>query len=197
MIRLEDVVLEGPEVRLVPLAAHHVEALCAVGLDPAIWRWMPVMIRDEEGMRAFVEESLATRREGSALPFVTTRRDDGAVVGATRFMNVVPAHRRLEIGGTWITPAWQRTRVNTEAKYLMLRHAFESWDCQRVEFKTSTRNATSRAALARLGAVEEGTFRKHMVQQDGTIRDSVWFSIVDDEWPAVKARLLGWLQRDG
>jgi RimJ/RimL family protein N-acetyltransferase len=104
-------------------------------------------------------------------------------------MSIVPAHRRAEIGGTWIAPAWQRTRANTEAKYLMLRHAFEVWKCLRVELKTHAQNAKSRAAILRIGATEEGTLRKHMVQADGSIRDSVYYSIVDDEWPNVKTRL--------
>jgi RimJ/RimL family protein N-acetyltransferase len=186
---IEDVVLEGATVRLVPLTLDHLDPLCAVGLDPGVWRWMPWQVRDRSGMERFVDGCLATRNDGSALPFVTTLRDTGQVVGATRFMNMAPADRRVEIGGTWIAPAWQRTRVNTEAKYLMLGHAFERWGCRRVEFKTSALNARSRAAILRLGATEEGTLRKHMVQEDGSARDSVYYSIIDDEWPAVKARL--------
>jgi RimJ/RimL family protein N-acetyltransferase len=186
---IEDVVLEGATVRLLPLTLDHVDELCAVGLDPGVWRWMPSKVLDRAGMGSFVDGCLAARIDGSALPFVTTLRETGQVVGATRFLNMAPADRRVEIGGTWIAPAWQRTRVNTEAKYLMLGHAFERWGCRRVEFKTSALNARSRAAILRLGAAEEGTFRKHMVQEDGSARDSVYFSIIDDEWPAVKARL--------
>lgn len=186
---IEDVTLEGAFVRLVPLTIDHVDPLCAVGLDATIWRWMPSKVRDRAGMQAFVESCLAARDAGTALPFVITERETGQVVGATRFMNIAAADLRVEIGGTWIGPAWQRTRVNTEAKYLMLRHAFERWGCRRVEFKTSALNAKSRAAILRLGAKEEGTLRKHMVQEDGSPRDSVYFSIIDDEWPAVKARL--------
>jgi RimJ/RimL family protein N-acetyltransferase len=186
---IEDAALEGALVRLVPMAIAHVDALCDVGLDPDIWRWMPSKVRDRAGMTAFVEGCLAAREAGTALPFVTTTRDAGLVVGATRFMNMAPADLRVEIGGTWIAPAWQRSRVNSEAKFLMLRHAFERWGCRRVEFKTSALNARSRAAILRIGAQEEGTLRKHMVQEAGSARDSVYFSIVDDEWPAVKARL--------
>lgn len=186
---IEDVTLEGASVRLAPMTLDHVDALCAVGLDPAIWQWMPAKVRDRAGMAAFVESCVAARDAGTALPFVTVVRDSALVVGATRFMNMVPADLRVEIGGTWIAPAWQRTRVNSEAKYLMLGHAFDQWGCRRVEFKTSARNARSRAAILRLGATEEGTLRKHMVQEDGSARDSVYFSIVDDEWPAIKARL--------
>lgn len=181
--------LQGTHVRLEPLALGHVDALCAVGLDPAIWRWMPNHVREPADMRAFVEECLDAQDAGTAIPFATTLRETGQVVGATRFMNIAPAHRRVEIGGTWIGAAWQRSRVNTEAKYLMLQHAFEHWQCIRVELKTHALNAQSRAAILRLGALEEGTFRKHMVQADGSVRDTVYFSIVDDEWPRVKAHL--------
>jgi RimJ/RimL family protein N-acetyltransferase len=189
MFRVEPVTLEGKLVRLVPLTFQHVNALCDVGLDASLWTWTPVQISDCDGMRAFVEEALAEQRAGNALAFATTLRESGQVIGATRFMSIVPAHRRVEIGGTWIAPAWQRTRANSEAKYLMLRHAFEAWKCMRVELKTHAQNAKSRAAILRIGATEEGTLRKHMLQADGSIRDSVYFSIVDDEWPNVKTRL--------
>jgi RimJ/RimL family protein N-acetyltransferase len=189
VVRLEPTTLTGTHVRLVPLALEHVDALCAVGLDASIWRWMPMQVRGRGDMLAFVNEALAAQDTGSALAFATTLRDSGLVVGSTRFMNIALDQRRVEIGGTWIAPAWQRSGVNTEAKFLMLRHAFEAWHCMRVELKTNALNATSRAAILRLGAVEEGTFRKHMLNADGTIRDSVYFSIVDDEWPRVKARL--------
>ena len=189
MFRVEPVTMEGKLVRLVPLTLDHVDALCNVGLDVSLWTWTPVHISDRRGMRAFVEEALTEHRAGNALSFATTLRETGQVIGSTRFMSIVPLHRRVEIGGTWIAPAWQRTRANTEAKYLMLRHAFEEWMCMRVELKTHAQNAKSRAAILRIGATEEGTLRKHMVQADGSIRDSVYFSILDDEWPNVKARL--------
>lgn len=189
MFRVEPVTLEGRLVMLVPLALEHVDALCDVGLDASLWTWTPVQISDCNAMRAFVEEALAEQRAGSALAFATTIIETGEVIGSTRFMSIVPAHRRVEIGGTWIAPAWQRTRANTEAKYLMLRHAFEQWKCMRVELKTHAQNARSRAAILRIGASEEGTLRKHMLQADGSIRDSVYFSIVDDEWPNVKRKL--------
>ena len=189
MLTLDPVTLEGDVVRLVPLGVQHVDGMCEVGLDPEIWRWMPTTVNDRAGMEAFVQESLDMQKAGTGLPFATTLRDTGQVIGSTRFMNVAVAHRRVEVGGTWIGTAWQRTRVNTEAKYLMLRYAFEQLGCLRVEFKTHARNSRSRAAILRLGAVEEGLFRKHMVQSDGSIRDTVYFSIVDDEWPVVKGRL--------
>ena len=196
MLRIEPTTLEGEFVRLVPLSPDHVDACSAIGLDPDIWRWTPLRVRDAAGMRRLVEEALRAQRAGTALPFTTTARESGEVVGMTRFMNIAPADRRVEIGFTWIAPAWQRTRINSEAKYLMLRHAFETWGCMRVEFKTNALNTRSRAAILRLGAVEEGTLRKHMLNEDGTVRDSVYFSIVDDEWPGVKARMEAALRGD-
>lgn len=189
MLRIEPTTLEGEFVRLVPLSLDHVDACSAIGLDPDIWRWTPLRVRDAAEMRRLVEEALQAQRAGTALPFTTTVRESGEVVGMTRYMNIAAADRRVEIGFTWIAPAWQRTRINSEAKYLMLRHAFETWGCMRVEFKTNVLNTKSRTAILRLGAVEEGTFRKHMLNEDGTVRDSVYFSIIDDEWPAVKARM--------
>jgi N-acetyltransferase len=132
---------------------------------------------------------------GSALPFATVERATNTVVGSTRYGNIVPQHRRAEIGWTWIAPRWQRTAVNTEAKYLMLRHAFDVMACRRVELKTSALNARSRAAMLRIGATEEGTLRRHMVQPDGSARDSVYFSVIDEEWPAVRERLEEMLRR--
>jgi len=189
VFRVEAVILEGQFVRLVPLTLEHVDSLCAVGLDPSLWTWTPVRISDRDGMHAFVEEVLAEQRAGTALAFATTLGETGQVIGSTRFMSIAPDHRRVEIGGTWIGPTWQRTRTNTEAKYLMLRHAFETWKCMRVELKTHAQNAKSRAAILRIGAIEEGTLRKHLLQADGSVRDSVYFSILDDEWPNVKKKL--------
>ncbi len=187
--------LIGATVRLEPMRAEHLDAICAVGLDPSIWQWMPVQVRDRDGMRAFIADALAEAQQGTSVPFVTMLKETGAVVGSTRFLNIVRPHRRVEIGGTWIAPAFQRTRVNSEAKYLMLCHAFDVWQCQRVEFKTNALNAASRTAILRLGAVEEGTLRKHMLNADGSTRHSTYFSIIDDEWPALKARLESWLER--
>ena len=127
------------------------------------------------------------------MPFATVERSSGRVIGSTRFMAIAAPHRRVEIGSSWVAKPWQRTAVNTEAKYLMLRHAFETWGCLRVELKTDSRNERSRRAMLRLGCVEEGTYRKHVVTERGQVRDTVYFSVVDDEWPAVKARLEGLL----
>jgi len=141
-------------------------------------------------MRAFVTTSIAGLESGSILPFTTIERASGRIVGSTSYLAIEPAHKRLEIGSTWITPSHQRSPVNTEAKLLQLTHCFEVLGCNHVEFKPDARNAQSRAALARIGAQEEGTFRAHMVMPDGALRDSVYFSVIAPEWPEVKRRLL-------
>jgi len=189
-MRVEPVTLEGRHVRLEPLdLARHGEGLAAVGLDPDLWRWMVSRVETAAGLRGYLEHALAEQAAGRELPFATVERASGTVVGSTRFMAIAAPHRRVEIGSTWIARPWQRTAVNTEAKYRMLCHAFETWGCQRVEFKTDARNERSRRALLRLGLVEEGTFRKHMLTERGEVRDTVYFSAVDDEWPALKSRL--------
>ena len=187
---LSPVTLAGRTVRLEPLGLQHVEGLCAVGLEPSLWELAQSRIRTCDEMRAYVNEALAEQRAGVSLPFATIEQATGTVIGSTRFGNVSHEHRRLEIGWTWIAPRWQRTAVNTEAKFLMLRHAFEVLGVRRVELKTSTTNTRSRQAMLRIGATEEGIFRQHMIRADGSNRDSIWFSIIDIEWPAVKARLL-------
>ena len=187
--------LDGGHVRLVPLTLDHVDALCEVGLDPELWRWTTSVIRTCDDMRRYVEGALDARAAGTALPFVTIHKESGRVVGSTRFGNYAPAHRRVEIGWTFVAPPWQRTPVNTDAKLLMLRHAFGSLDLNRVEWKTDARNARSRAAILRLGATEEGTLRKHMVTASGHVRDSVYFSVTCDEWPGVETRLVAALDR--
>lgn len=186
---LERVTLEGRLVRLDPLQRDHHAALCAVGLDPDLWRWTAGHVDDAEGMRAYIERALARQAEGSVLPFATVERTSGTVVGSTRFACFEPEDRHVEIGWTWIAPRWQRTGINVEAKYLMLRHAFESLRLNRVELKTDVLNAASRRAILGIGATEEGTLRRHMVTSRGRVRDTVLFSIVADEWPSVRARL--------
>ena len=185
--------LEGVAVRLEPLGPHHLDGLCEVGLDPELWRLTSIRVPDQAAMERYVAAALAEQREGAALPFATIWRETGQVIGSTRFGNVSAAHRRVEIGWTWLARPWQRTRANTEAKYLMLRRAFDEWGCNRVEFKTSALNERSRAAIRRVGAREEGILRRHMVNEDGSLRDSVYFSIIAEEWPAVKERLEGLL----
>jgi RimJ/RimL family protein N-acetyltransferase len=160
-----------------------------VGAYEDIWRYIPYTIRSEEDMRTFIEAELRKQQAGLTLRFVTISTTTAQPVGSTSYLNIDRQHRRLEIGGTWITPSWQRSAVNTEAKYLQLSHAFETLGCIRVEFKTDSLNVKSQQALARIGAVQEGIFRNHMVMPDGRLRHSVYFSIVESEWPAVKAHL--------
>jgi len=195
MIDLAPIPLEGTHVRLVPLSLDHVPALWEVANDWDLWELGMSAIRTEDDLRRYVEAALAMQAAGTALPFATTEAATGRPIGSTRFGNVEPAHRRVEIGWTWIGRRWQRTAVNTEAKYLMLHHAFETWGCVRVELKTDVLNGRSRNAMLRIGAREEGVLRKHQITDLGRVRDSVFFSIVDDEWPAVKARLEAMLAR--
>ncbi len=187
--------LAGAHVRLEPLTLEHVDALCAVGLDPAIWRWYTHRVNDAAEMRAWVETALAWQAAGTALPYATIERATGRVIGSTRFMNIDAANRRGEIGATWIARPWQRTPINTEAKYLMLQHAFETLGWIRVELKTDSLNEQSRSAILRLGALYEGMFRNHMICDDGRLRHSVWYSIIVDEWPEKKAALQAKLAR--
>lgn len=188
-MEIKPVTLEGKHVRLEPVRLDHFAALWRVGAYEEIWRYMPYTVRSEDDMRIFIEAELRKQQAGSAFRFVTIAKLSEQLVGSTSYLNIDRQHRRLEIGGTWITPSWQRSAVNTEAKFLQLSHAFETLGCIRVEFKTDSLNVKSRQALARIGAVEEGTFRNHMVMPDGRLRHSVYFSIVDREWPSVKAHL--------
>jgi len=186
---LRPIVLEGDFVRLEPMTLEHHAGLSAVGLDPEIWRFTLVVVQTPEEMRGYMDAALELQREGTALPFVTIERSSGQIVGSTRFGNYDSANRRIEIGWTWIAPRWQRTAINTEAKYLMLAHAFEKLHCVRVELKTDVLNTPSRKAMLRIGAKEEGVLRKHSLVWDGRYRDSIYYSILDDEWPTVKQEL--------
>lgn len=181
--------LHGSLVSLEPLTISSVPALAAVGLHPELWRLQPRVIVSVADMREYVEQALADHARGVSLPFVIVRREDRAVLGSTRFMEIAPEHRRLEIGATWLTPAAQRTGVNVEAKLLLLSHAFESMGMQRVVLKTEATNTQSRTAILALGAVEEGTFRRHLIAENGRMRDMTYFSILDSEWPSVRERL--------
>jgi len=186
---VEPVTLEGRFVRMEPLSLDHVDALCEVGLEPSLWTWIPTAVRTPAEMRQYVEIALAERDAGRALPFATIDRATGKVVGSSRYAAISVPDRRVEIGWTWIGAPWQRTYINTEAKLVMLRHAFEQWGCLRVELKTDGLNEKSRAAIARIGATQEGIFRQHMITASGRVRDTVYFSILDTEWPTVRARL--------
>jgi RimJ/RimL family protein N-acetyltransferase len=189
-------VLDGEEVRLEPMNEGHLEALCAIGLDPEVWRFMPFQCLTREQMAGYVRDGIAARQSLAAIPFVTVLKGKDTsvqVVGTSRFMSIDSKNRRMEIGSTWIGRKWQRTRVNTEAKYLMLRHAFEVLQCIRIEFKTDSLNERSRRALLRIGATQEGISRNHLITTEGRIRHSVYFSITAAEWPDRKARLEGML----
>lgn len=183
------VTLEGQVVRLEALSFDHVDGLTEVGRAPDLWRWMPERIETRGQMQAFVESALRAQGHGDQVPFAIVELASDRVVGSTRYLSIVPEHRRLEIGYTWLAPEWQRTAVNTECKLLLLEHAFDELGSRRVEFKTDSLNEPSRAALRGIGAVEEGTMRNHMITQGGRTRHSVYYSIIDSEWPAVRAAL--------
>ena len=186
---VEPVVLEGSRVRLEPLTLDHVPGLAEVALDPAIWQWTIARPTSEADLRAWAVAALAGRDAGTEFPFATIDVATGRPIGSSRYMNIVLEHRRLEIGWTWVAPAWQRTGANREAKLLMLGHAFDDLGCRRVEFKTDSLNEPSRTALLGIGATFEGIFRNHMVMPDGRMRHSAYYSVIDDEWPLVRAGL--------
>jgi RimJ/RimL family protein N-acetyltransferase len=183
------VTLVGRRVRLEPLEPAHLPGLVAAGADPATWTWLHAPLTDEASMRAWVEEALRNRDAGTEVPFATVDAATGRVLGSTRFMSIAPAHRRLEIGWTWLTPTALGTGANTEAKLLLLEHALGRLGAMRVEFKTDARNVRARAAHAGIGATFEGIFRRHQVMAGGRVRDSAWYAILDEDWPAVLERL--------
>lgn len=185
----QPLILEGQHVRLEPLSLGHLDPLCVVGLDPDLWQWTVTQIHSPDDMRRYVEAALGQQQAGTALPFATIERASGTVVGSTRYGNIDLTNRRVEIGWTWLAHPWQRTALNTEAKYLMLRHAFDTLGCIRVEFKTDLLNERSRRAIQRLGALEEGVLRQHVITKNGRVRDTIYYSILADEWPAVRTRL--------
>ncbi len=192
---LSPVALKGQHVRLEPLAIDHHDRLVEAATDGSLWELRVTTVPTPEAMHAFIEVTLLAREHGQEMPFVIVHKPSGRVVGMSRFLDIDPAHRKVEIGGTWLAASWQRSAVNTEAKLLLLRHAFEVWHCIRVAFVTDVLNDRSRAALLRIGAKEEGVLRNHMVMRDGRHRDSVCFSIIEPEWPAVKAALQAKLEK--
>lgn len=183
------VTLESQHVRLEPLAMAHLTGLAEVGLDEELWRWIPTQVRTAEEMADYIETALNEQDRRVSLPFALVEKATGRAIGSTRYGNIERTHHRVEIGWTWVARDWQRTAINTEAKYLLLRHAFETLGCMRVELKTDSLNERSRAAILRIGAREEGIFRNHMITASGRIRHTIYFSIIDSEWPKVKARL--------
>ena len=186
-LQVRPVVLTGEGVRLEPMSQDHAQGLYNRGRFDADWAYMPrSCFVDQADTRQWIDEAL---EDPTSLPFVILETAKNKVVGSTRFLNIRPQHRSLEIGWTWLGQEWQRTAVNTEVKTLLLTHAFERLGCIRVEFKTDARNLRSQRALERLGATNEGTLRQHMIVQGGYYRDSVFFSVIDKEWPEVKERL--------
>ena len=194
MAFIEPVTLAGRHVRLEPLAAKHHDALVEAAADGELWKLWYTSVPAPDAMRGWITAALAMR-EQQALPFVMRDLRDGSIVGSTRYFHVDPLHRRLEIGHTWHAQRAQRTGINTEAKLLLLGHAFEALQCIAVEFRTHWMNQQSRAAIARLGAKQDGVLRNHQRMADGSLRDTVVFSIIDAEWPAVKRHLQYKLER--
>jgi len=187
---IHPITLMGRVVRLEPLAEAHVPNLTIAGQDESIWRYMLYgAIRTEEQMQEWVREILSRQARGTDLPFAVIHLGSGRAIGSTRYLDIQPQHRGLEIGGTWYGVAYQRSAVNTECKYLLLRHAFEVLGCLRVQLKTDLRNERSQRAIERIGAVREGVLRNHMILPDGHVRSSVYYSLLNLEWPAVKAKL--------
>ena len=186
---ISPVILEGQHVSLEPLSQAHEESLIAAAGDGQLWNSTVTIVPSRATMAAYIASTLDAQAQGRELPFVIIRKSSGQVVGSTRFYRIERDHRRVEIGYTWLAASAQRTGVNTEAKLLLLTHAFERLRCIRVEFVTDVLNQQSRTAILRLGAKQEGVLRNHMVMPSGRLRDSVCFSIIDAEWPEVKARL--------
>ena len=190
------VILTGKHVRLEPMTEDHVPGLAEIGAGQTFWDFMLYgNINTVDDMRNWVNDILSRAEKGTDLPFVAIHLASGRVAGATRYLNIMPRDRGLEIGGTWYGAEFQRTPVNTECKYLLLRHAFETLGCIRVQLKTDSRNERSQKAIERIGAVKEGMLRNHMILPDGRYRHSVFYSILDTEWPGVKRRLEEMLNR--
>jgi RimJ/RimL family protein N-acetyltransferase len=181
--------LEGEHLRLEPLAASHAEGLCEAVADGGLDALWFTVVPDAAAMAGWIDDALAQQAAGRALPFAVRRRRDGHLVGSTRYMNIEPVQRRLEIGTTWYAASVQRSALNTECKRLLLGHAFEALGCLAVEFRTHWFNQRSREAIARLGAKQDGVLRNHQRLPDGSLRDTVVFSIIDIEWAAVKRHL--------
>ncbi len=195
-MEVKPVILTGTHVRLEPMTEAHIPGLAEIGVGQDFWDFMLYGRMDSvDDMRGWVREILARSTKGSDMPFVAVQLASGKVAGATRYLNIMPNDRGLEIGGTWYGVEFQRTAVNTECKYILLKHAFESLGCIRVQFKTDLHNVRSQKAIERIGAVKEGVLRNHMILPDGRFRDSVCYSILDSEWAGVKSRLEDYLKR--
>ena len=196
-MEVKPVVLTGKHVRLEPLSEAHIPGLTEIGSGQDFWNFMLYGdIQTEADMRNWVLDIMARGKRGTDLPFAVIHLASGRVAGATRYLNIVPKDRGLEIGGTWYGTEFQRTAVNTECKYLLLTHAFETLGCIRVQLKTDLLNERSQKAIERIGAVKEGVLRNHMILPDGRIRHSVFYSIIASEWEGVKKRLEEMLNRE-
>jgi RimJ/RimL family protein N-acetyltransferase len=188
-MRIEPITLEGAYIRLAPLSLAHHQPLCAIGLDPELWQQTTIRVQTPAEMLHYIQAALEAQAAETALPFVILLQATSELVGTTRYHSIVREHRRLEIGFTWVGRPWQRTPVNTEAKYLLLKQAFEQYGCQRVEFKADSQNQRSCQALLRIGATREGTLRQYILSAHKGVRDLALFSIIDAEWPDIKTRL--------
>ncbi len=188
-------ILDGERVRLEPMSRQHLPELARIAFAPGIWRWMSTWVSTQEHLEAFVAAALADVEAGKAIVWVTRSKADGKVAGATRFYEISPQHRTMELGFTWLHPDYHRTGINVEAKYLQLSHAFETMQAMRVALKTHHENIKSQTAIAAIGAKHEGVFRNHMIMPDGSVRHSFWYSIVQEDWPVVKANLEARLAR--
>jgi N-acetyltransferase len=188
-MKIEPIILEGAGIRLEPLSLEHIADLSEIAFDESIWRWTLGKISNETELRDYIKVALEELKRGLSLPFATVEKSSGKAIGSTRFGEIAVEDKRVEIGWTWIAAQFQRTFVNTEAKYLMLKHAFEIWQCHRVQLETDFLNEKSRNAIWRIGAKEEGILRRHRIHHSGRVRDTVMFSIIDAEWQEVKTNL--------
>jgi RimJ/RimL family protein N-acetyltransferase len=196
MMNVTPITLEGRWARLEPLHERHADDLAAAAGDEEIWRYMPASLMDIEQVRAWIAETLALQSSGAVLPFAIVEQSSGRAIGSTRYLDIRPKDRGIEIGWTWLARSAWRTAINSECKYMLLRHAFETLGCIRVQIKTDARNQRSRRAIERIGGQFEGILRQHIALRDGTYRDSAYYSILHNEWPAVKEQLEGKLQRE-
>ncbi len=188
-MHITSVVLTGECVEIRPMEIYHVQELFDAGNNPDIWSYMPMRVQSIEDMKHLVNGALQTREQGTEFPFVIIDRDSGKIVGSTRFLNISIPNSNLEIGWTWLSPTVWRTRINTECKYLLLKHCFETLGTIRVQLKTDSRNVRSQQAIERMGGIKEGVLRNHTIMPDGYLRDSVFYSVIDQEWALVKEKL--------
>jgi len=196
-MNLTPITLEGRWARLEPLAERHADDLAAICEDAEIWRYMPATLMNIQQVRGWIAETLALQADGAVLPFAIVELASGRAIGGTRYLDIRPKDRGIEIGWTWLARRAWRTAINSECKYLLLRHAFETLGCIRVQLKTDRHNERSRRAIERIGGQFEGILRQHMILRDGTYRrDSAYYSILDAEWPGVKERLAAGLYAD-